>query len=360
MNEVLIHVSWEAMKAISTESGRPIRGEPVDGSRYAFLSAPGVVYRAFIRSDLTDSVAEFDSLVDNAAEFPDPVAPKLDGDVSSMFETSHNFGDKTSWWFNSGKAVDETLQGSGTSWQASNTHVIDLEHGKYLFEDDIAEAEDSLASITPQAFTRDPRVEAKWGADHFLIPVLKDYEGNELTRVDGSPGPGEWSIDYETGAITTGDDWGANAPVFSYHYATDSVYEFWVHPGKDLYVDRAEVQVYDADINSAKMYYDIVMDHPQHGTITYKRRAYKSIEDVMAACVGAPGTWVDSLGREWEVFPWPYSGPKAQNEDARIHLQSALAMKVRLSLKDDKPYEPTAGNTKPYVTVSLYGISKGV
>ena len=272
--------------------------------------------------------------------------------ASPLTLMSPSLCDRTSWWFDSAMIKDEALgEISGTSWQASHTNIIDLEHAKVCLEDDVAGTARSASPMhhgTRFSSTVD---------EHFLIPLCKVYDGSSLLATlvrtdDTSPAFGEYCIDYVAGTIVTGDSWTGKSVKLSYHYARTSKYEFIPDPGRLIRLGHTEVNARNVDFNA---HLPVVFFEIWVGATLKVRRIYKHVNDYTNQSVAAPQVWED-----WCFPQWPYKLAETANKDATIAVKSSANMKIRLVQEDDSvewSKKDTSG-AAPYLSVALHCISE--
>lgn len=342
--------TWEDLKNKSEDLNLPIRGRSLgpleDNKREAFVCADDVIYRYFLRGDVSGEIDDFDFIVDNDTITPQKTASELNVFGSSVWLTTHDFCDPTTWWQQSVLVSGEALSGSANTWYAAHENIIDMSHGKHLNEDDIVGSSDGLELQYWDL--------SRWFSNgHYLIPELTVSGGVQLTRVndyDTDLGPTEWRVkSYESGVIETGSEL-SESPLLYYHYPTTNVYDIYSEPNKQIKINRAEVNVRNGDWDSCDFYFEVTL---MGGIAVAARRIYKSEKDVIGASIDAPQTWED-----WEILRWSYDVAKTSAEDVRVTIRSSLDMAVRLYTKDSKIYKPKdPTKRKPSMAITLYAIS---
>lgn len=308
-------------------------------SQYRLWATDGSVTLWAVASNEDGSKTDFDTNHLVGSNKRSTTFQDLETTGSAIWLVSHNFADKTTWWQKSVRVQNQTLtQISTYVWTGNHTYIIDLVHGKLTNEDDVVCSPEAICPI-------DHGITFPNG--HDLVPTVKDYLGNILTRVDTAPASGQYSIDYITGNFTFGNDWTANPPTASYHYATTSQYDMTAYPNKLYKVGYTEVNIRNIDWNKT-FYFEVVVNG-----VVVARRIYKSESDIISASVGAPEQW-----GEWTVLAWPYDRSESSAEDVRIVIKSSANMSIRLRLKDDVPYvKKDALGSDPVMTVVVYGVS---
>lgn len=131
---------------------------------------------------------------------------------------SINWCDKCSWYYGSTKATEETLvdAGYGTTFTSSNTHWIDMTHGRITDENRTVSAAQTA------------------GTDDWLPIITVDDE----VKTEGT----DFNIDYENGSVTFGSSQAGNTVKATYWYANTGNFVLTVPAGKKLQLLRVEVQ----------------------------------------------------------------------------------------------------------------------
>lgn len=361
-DRIVLNVSWAELKAIAdTDDLLTIRARALDSGdvamREAFVFTPDIVYRCFLDGSVPEDVIECDTLANNQANLIQRVGQILDASGSSVWLTTHDFCDPCTWWQQSVRVVDESLVAvpeDSYRWQCANQNIIDLTHGRHLNEDDIAGGPDALGHNSPSVEKNQIWDLTRWfPGGHYLIPVLKDDQGTVLTRVNDfqvTLQAGEWRVeDYENGIIETGDPLGT-APSLSYHYATGNRFDIFSLPGKQYKVNMAEVNLRNADADTAAFFFEIVA---AGGAYIGARRIYKNEKDVIAASVGAPRRW-----QYWDIYQWDYSIARTTDEDVRIPIKASADMAVRLYTNNSAIYQKRdIGGPATSMAITLYAVS---
>jgi hypothetical protein len=287
-------------------------------------------------------------------------APKTsDGKpVVSIFPTegsrktlvSHNWCDKTTWYQESTRVVDEIPDAltPGVTYQLDNQFVIDTYHGKLWAEDDLLDADGNSYRVL---------VEVDSGSG---------FESKEERDPHVGSG-GDFTLDYDTGTITFDPPIGLTDDVrVTYHYAGSSVFTIKPTEGKVLLLKSAEVQ-FSTDVNMldtvkfvAYGYVDVFAPQlssanggpiPTGTKIPVNTTTYKTMYDFQAESNGAMPTMPTLGGSGWRgiqhsfvVFSWNYA--------ALLALYSNYGMEVRIYLEHDDAF------TGEFATATVYALTE--
>jgi hypothetical protein len=248
---------------------------------------------------------------------------------------SHDFCDKTTWYQNAVRVVDEVAEDTGDhlTYQLDHEFVIDSYHGKITGEDGLKSA-----------------------ADHSYRVTVKI---NGTTKVERDPhlgSVGDYTINYDDGQVTFFSALDpADEVKVTYHYATNSKYTVKPTAGRKLLLELAEVQ-FSQDINPMD---SVVFEArgianyfvppayignnpgqiPSGTVITLQQFVYKAISDFhndafksypSYAAMGAPDNWRSQL-QPVTVFDWDYLSATT--------LDSSKGMEIVVYLQHDIPYE---------------------
>jgi hypothetical protein len=139
---------------------------------------------------------------------------------------THNFADKTTWFGSSVRVVAEAAidSGNGLTWNLSNTHVIDMLHGK-IFD------------------------EAQYVLDQIAANPGDPHGYNVVVRVDGvvqtmrepfATNGGDYYVDYANGRIVFFASKAGSVVTVDYSHATDSSFRIVPDPGFDIDIESAK------------------------------------------------------------------------------------------------------------------------
>jgi hypothetical protein len=137
-----------------------------------------------------------------------------------VWSFSHDFSDKTTWYGDSVRVVDETLSGDGITYNFAHSYIIDLSHGKIADED--------IVIPTPSQ-----------GGSSF-IPVIKVGGITKTEREFGEETGGDYEIDYATGTLTFYTQV-YDTVTATYYYATNSNYYVRPSNGQKITITSVEL-----------------------------------------------------------------------------------------------------------------------
>lgn len=297
-----------------------------------------LAYKCYVHADgdmsdeLTDYADNYQSKsnrkLDNKT--PDSNIPKVaiykaQGD--SEIKVSHDFTDKTTWYQESVKVMNEVLVvESGKIYTSSKTYWIDGNHGKIYMEDDIT------SDGTPMVYGGVPK----------YLAIIKN-NGSDLVMGQ------DYEIDYVTGKVTLDASYTPSGDVTAtFYYATTSMFTVIPEMGKMLNLQKSELQFTDDLVMNTPVNFDIYVYNPMDlpNKILYKRTKYKNIKDIINAANLGQGyiPAVDVMTRPVLVFPFDYATEKT--------LRSSQGAELRISLVNDVPF------TGEWGTVTLYVMSE--
>lgn len=148
-----------------------------------------------------------------------------EGGAARIYAITHNWCDKTTWWYSSVQVINEAVgtgDGSVDVFNLDHDHVIDLEHGKFTDEDDIPDYEDYLLVVKVDGVEQTKRSSFETSGGDYVI----DYAEGTLTFADPPP----------DGDAITASYW------YSPTTAGNSVMEFIIPAGKIWCVCASEMQ----------------------------------------------------------------------------------------------------------------------
>lgn len=264
-------------------------------------------------------------------------------DSSSVTLFSHDWTDKTTWYEQAVRVVDEAAVDSGDHLTYSLAHgfIIDNYHGKISNEDYLKDAQ-----------------------NHNYRVVVKV---NGTTKVEQNPhygSGGDYTIDYDVGrviflsALSSSD-----AVSVTYFYAVSSVFTIKPGSGKKLVIPLVEVQfstdivLKDTAVFQPYGYVDVFAPqylqsnggpYPSGTKIPLGNPTkYKSMSDYQNDAVRSYPGYPAIGGSNWRgapvgtlVMDWDYLKAKP--------LYSSYGMELRVSLEHDEPFEGFYGTATFY------------
>lgn len=260
-----------------------------------------------------------------------------------------NWADKTTWYYGSTTVMHEvaTPTTSGSVYQLSNTHVVDMYHGKITGEDVVVHSDGTS----------------------FRVSVSGTVSGTTTAYTEADPhdGQGDFTLDYTTGELTFSPPLSPEAEVkVDYCTAGSSEFIFGPKEGKTLKVKDVEVQfssnliITDTVTFEAYGYVDVFAPHllqsnggplPPGYKIPLSKTVYKTMMDYVNEANGALPNITKLGGNGWRgmpddvvIFPWNYQ--------AMTSLSSAAGMEIRINLEHHTPFEGDVA------TVTFYCLSE--
>jgi len=252
---------------------------------------------------------------------------------------THNWTDKTTWYQDSARVVDELAEDGGDHlmYELDNEFIIDTYHGKITQEDDLLDS---------------------GGNTYRVIVKVNDVVKTEQDPHFGSGG--DYTINYSAGIITFLNALQPSDEVkVTYHYAQSS--KFYVRPavGTTLTIEVAEVQfsvdvgITDTVIFQTFGYVDVFAPqlvnnpYPPGTKIPIKTFKYKTMNDYQNAAFKAYPTYPAIGGGSWRgqsqdvvVLDWDYQ--------RGLGLVANYGMEILIQLEHDTPF------TGAYATATLY------
>jgi hypothetical protein len=233
---------------------------------------------------------------------------------SSVF-CSHDFTDKTTWYTESVAVVDETLtdSGDGLTFEAANTHFIDMTHGKIHKEDTLNASGDYDITV----------------------------KVNDVVQASG------YTVDYVAGEVTFDSSQTGNTVKCSYRYANGST---WILGPADLettiHVKHTEVQFSKSAKIDSPINFDTYVYNPADlpNKVMYNRVRYKSIRDIVnESNLGYAVPAIGELTEETIIFPFVYGTVKS--------LTNSSGAEIRVSIENDIELTGTYGTLTFYCLI---------
>ena len=253
-----------------------------------------------------------------------------------------NWCDKTTWYQEATRVVDEVTTDSGdhTTYNLEHTHVIDTYHGKITQEDFLVDGD----------------------SNSYRVVVKVDSEVQ--TEQDPHLGTGgDYTVNYSAGTITfLAALAGTETVEFTYHYAGSATFTIKPNAGKALKMDITEVQ-FSVDVeltDSVKFqaYGFVDVFAPELTPTPYPSgtliplgdpNVYKTMQDFLNDSVRTYPQYKAFGGFGWRgmsadscVMDWDYV--------SSTFLSSAAGMEIRISLEHDVEFGGT------FATASIYCI----
>ena len=212
-------------------------------------------------------------------------ATKLEGSSTQLI--SHDYCDKTTWYGESVRIIEDLSSEDGVVFKSSHTHWIDLEHGKVPHEDRLSRQ---------------------------YIPIIK---------IDGVCLDSGYSINYSSGEVTLSKST-SGVVTAEYNYAVGSSWSIKPSPGKILKILGTTVK-FTSDVNLMGQSIDMqlfIAGNP-YGEII----RYKNVKDLMKCCMDAPiivKGFGDVVG-DVNFLPFNYLTSKDLKSDALMEIKIKLS-----------------------------------
>jgi len=259
-------------------------------------------------------------------------------EISKKNFFSHNWCDKTTWYTDSVRVVDEiaTNSGDNINYLLNDGYIIDTFHGKLFLEDFLKDSDGNSY-----------RVQVK------VNDLLVD-------EVDPHDNVGDYTVDYINGKIIFNSELNPSDVVkVTYHYATTSTFLIKPDANKKLNISIAEVQFsQDIELTDSILfqpvgYVDVFAPHlvgvlgsgtkiPLEDPVVYKTindfqcdafKAYPSYPKI------SENTW-RGMSQPLLVFDWDYISSTS--------IYEKYGMEIRVYLQHHKPFNGT------YASASFY------
>lgn len=316
-------VGWARFKAFVDSRSLSVHWEDLgEGSHYIVAASDGPLYRECEvdhaeagqeGADQLDFEANYRDLAESNHTFTTATthAQKVaiyEGEGDSTTVPSHDWTDKTTWYQESTRVIGETLTlDAGLVYDFANTYLIDCDHGKITFENEICAAYDLII-----------------------------YDN--AVEVDKA----DYNVDYVSGKVTFNS--APTGPVTSdYSYAGDSTFTIPVPPGEArLNIKDAEINFEHSGFLMRPTYFEIWLNHPIAGWIPVFSKKYNNIRDIINIARRGTGEIIatDVLTGNVSIYPIHY--------DKRIILDSTLEMELRIFTENHQPMMGT------WATITVY------
>lgn len=271
---------------------------------------------------------------------------------------THNLCDKTTWFGDSVRVVDEVLtdSGDGYTFTSLNTFWIDMISGRVLNDDDVA---DEQRLLNPE----DP---------HGYQVIIKINGVEAIMRTPFLDSGGDYEVYWDDGYVKFFEDQSGNTITASYSYATTSTYYVRPLPGKVLYIEAAEAD-FSYDIvqkdtieYSVWGYVDafapqlIPLGVPSGTKIKLKKSQYKRYTQIVKEAIGsypvidANAASSEHLLLNLKEFRRVSRGAKTKTQAVPFRyattrdLYSSAGLELRVKLVNDTPFDGE------FVSLTLY------
>lgn len=239
---------------------------------------------------------------------------------------THNWCDKTTWYSNATRVVDEvaTVDTPYTVYKiTANRVMIDSYHGKITGEDHIVDS----------------------SGNSFRVVV----KVNDVTKTERDPhvgSGGDYTVDYLNGKVTfTSALQSGDVVKITYHYAGNSEYLITPAVAKSILIHQVEAQFTDDVVVNDSVVFQLKVAGNPYGNPS----VYKTMQDFVNEANGVFPSIPIIGGAGWRgspkaiyTFPWNYI--------AMTEIKSSLAMSVSVKLQHDVPFGGTSATATFYCT----------
>lgn len=211
---------------------------------------------------------------------------------------SHDFSDKTTWYSQSIRVVDETPSlDSGKTYNLANVNIIDVKHGKITRENTMTSTYEVVVS------------------DNAVL-LLEDSD---------------YTVNYSDGKITFDAGYTITGPLLvTYSYENGSCFVLGPAPGKILRLTDSEMQ-FTKDIEFKPVWFEVRAYNPLDlpNKVVVESTKFNSLKDVINLARRGTGSipQLPGFNNEIIVFPFKY--------DRAIDLISSAGMEICVRLDDD-------------------------
>lgn len=240
---------------------------------------------------------------------------------------THNWADKTTWYKESTRVVDETPTDTGDhlTYSLAHQYLVDTYHGKLFGEDFLTDEDDNSYRVAVKV--------------------------NDVTKTEQDPhtaSGGDYTVDYVNGTVTFLQSQENNTITVTYYYAEDSTFIITIPEGKTYDLVRVECQfAEDTHFKDTVIYKVTALVGPGGSRVTvgtplvYKTM-YNFIDDrdeVLEMQKAFDTSNWRGLTKDVYSVRWNYVSV--------TEFSSEYGAQIEMSLEHDEPFEGT------YVTTTL-------
>ena len=259
-----------------------------------------------------------------------PVQVPLPRIGNELIEITHNFCDRTTWFTQSVRVVDEALVDSniGLSWTSARPNWIDMTHGK-VFD------EDSIVKDVPHGYA-----------------IVVKVDGVTMTqRAPFADAGGDYTVDYKLGVVTFFSTQLGKVVTASYSYENGSEWRLVPSPGKRIDIEMAEVQFSKDAILNDNIIFEVWVYNPADlpNKFPYDSTVYKRFINYVDEALGSypiiPPIGGAKRGTSNELFGFPFRYGTLKR------LQSSVGAELRIRLVDNQVFGGEHATATFYCTV---------
>lgn len=250
---------------------------------------------------------------------------------TELTKVSPNFCKKTTWWYDSGRAENETLTDSGDGLTFNSPHEfwIDNMSGSGIFFDPyIALTHDLSISVT--------------------------VDGNPAVLIDPlyPTDPGDYTVNFEAGTITFKTSKAGSVVAATYSYAQSSVWALVPAPGMDIDIESVEAQFSEDTIIRDTVVFELWAYDPNDlpNKMLYGATQYRSMRNFVDEALGSYPVVPAIGGDEGRGLPSAIYGFPFRYGTMR-RLTSATGLELRIRLLRDIPFGGSHCTATFYCTI---------
>jgi hypothetical protein len=274
-----------------------------------------------------------DRLLTTDVQIPKVAVYKAEG--SSLTRVTHNFTDKTTWYYSSVQVLNKQLTlVSDKNYSCGHSYLIDAIHGKIYDED----------SLTSDG--RHYKIRLAQGLSDDRIYKVQVFDDANLLTEDV-----DYTVNYATGVFTISDNYTILGNLTaSYYKATNATYVLAPKPGKILVIEHSEIQLSTDCEMTASINFEVWINHPDQENfpgvkIPFQILSYKNIKDLLSSCNRGTGTFPGMYGLNTTVVVLPFDYITVKP------FKSSLGAELRITMDSTSPL------SGDWATATFYAIS---
>jgi len=248
---------------------------------------------------------------------------------SSLEIATHNFADKTTWYNDSSRVIDEIpVYVDGYRYELNNEYLIDLYHGKLHNEDNIIK-------------------------NGYSIDVIVDgYLQIQYTQFEPSIDYCDFTVNYIDGYIDFLKNQTGSDITISYSYAVGSTWVLKPSDGKVIDIEKSEIQMSSNVVFNDAINFDIwaYNTHDLPNKVPVKKTVYKSISNLTDEAQGSypvvpPIGGKYPYGSEYETVSFKF------NYSTLRQLYSSMGLELRICTKNNRELVGEKATATFYCTI---------
>lgn len=268
---------------------------------------------------------------------------------SETIYATHNFCDRTTWFNDSVRVVDEVLTETlpGLTFTSAHPNWIDIVSGRILDDDGLSEEQQELHPDDPHGYK-----------------VIVKANGQTLTaRAPFETSGGDYTIDFDAGKVTFLTNRAGQTITASYSYGVGSTFKIAPLPGTILNIEAAEadfsspIAMTDTIVYAVYGYADVFAPElvannivPPGTQIELKKSRYKRYPQILTEAIGAYPTLAanaslaEHLALDYPEFRSVSRGSKDPRQAVPFRyatvrdLHASAGMELRIWLEHDRVF----------------------